>query len=343
VVSVIETIGPLRNDLGAVKDIFISPDGNLNLIPFEVLVDPNGRFLIEEFTFNYLAAGRDLLRFGTFKEEEGQPPVLIGDPDFDLLPTPGPSQEGNERSPSGFHFKRLPGTRAEVEAIQRLLGEQHVALYTDKEAREEVLLRHPSPRILHLATHGFFLEDQDLSEFVSTTRGDLLAFSAARARPKIVKEKPTQPPKTPAQFENPLVRSGIVLAGANTAAGSDKSTKGIVTAEKILGLKLRGTELVVLSACDTGMGEVQSGEGVFGLRRAFTQAGTKSLVMSLWSVPDEETKELMIQFYQNLLSGDLNRKQALRQATLHQMQVVKERYGAPHPFYWGAFVFLGEL
>ncbi|MEI8190376.1 MAG: CHAT domain-containing protein, partial [candidate division NC10 bacterium] len=146
------------------------------------------------------------------------------------------------------------------------------------------------------------------------------------------------------KIENPLVRSGIALAGANRAlAGSDLAqSDGLVTAEKILGLRLRGTDLVVLSACETGLGDVKSGEGVFGLRRAFTQAGAKSLVMSMWAVPDRETQELMVAFYTNLLSGKMNRAQALRQAALAQMQVVKTRHGDAHPFFWGAFVFLGE-
>ena len=113
---------------------------------------------------------------------------------------------------------------------------------------------------------------------------------------------------------------------------------GIVTAEEILGMNLHGTEMVVLSACDTGLGEVKSGEGVFGLRRAFTQAGAKSLVMSLWKVPDRETKELMVQFYRNIKAGTMNRCQALRQAILKQKEIVRERYGNNNPRYWGAFV-----
>ncbi len=100
--------------------------------------------------------------------------------------------------------------------------------------------------------------------------------------------------------------------------------------------------MVVLSACETGLGEVKAGEGVFGLRRAFTQAGAKSLVMSMWNVPDRETKELMVRFYKNMISGKMTRCQALRQAALKQMRITKQRYGHPHPFYWGAFVFLGE-
>jgi CHAT domain-containing protein len=100
--------------------------------------------------------------------------------------------------------------------------------------------------------------------------------------------------------------------------------------------------MVVLSACETGLGDVRTGEGVYGLRRAFTQAGAKSVVMSMWSVPDAETKELMIEFYRGAQSGKMNRCQALRQAALKQMAVAKQRYGDPHPFYWGAFVFMGE-
>jgi CHAT domain-containing protein len=146
------------------------------------------------------------------------------------------------------------------------------------------------------------------------------------------------------KIENPLLRSGIALAGANNALKSEDEGKsdGIVTAEKILGLRLRGTDMVVLSACETGLGEVKTGEGVFGLRRAFTQAGTKSLVMSMWQVPDKETKELMVEFYKNIISGPMNRCQALRQAALKEMKVVKERYGHTNPYYWGAFVFMGE-
>ena len=100
--------------------------------------------------------------------------------------------------------------------------------------------------------------------------------------------------------------------------------------------------MVVLSACETGLGEVKIGEGVFGLRRAFTQAGTRSLVMSMWNVPDKETKELMVEFYKNIISGKMNRCQALRQAALKEMTIVKERYGHANPFFWGAFVFMGE-
>ena len=335
---------PLRKELGDVKKIFLSPDGNLNLIPFELFQGPDGKYLIEDYTFNYLAAGRDILGFGQIKAQR-QKTLLVGDPDFDM----GTDEKGSilrklglvkvkqkgivKRSSSmgKFNFTRLPGTKQEVMAIYNLLGKEKAQLYTGKKAIEEVLSQDHAPRILHLATHGFFLNDQDLSELMDDNM-----FRGISILPK--------PGSNRIKIENPLLRSGIALAGANNALKSNDSDNntGIVTAEKILGLRLRGTEMVVLSACDTGIGEVKAGEGVFGLRRAFTQAGAKSLVMSMWSVPDKETKELMVEFYSNILSGKMNRCQALRRAALKEMKIVKKRCGHANPFYWGAFVFMGE-
>jgi CHAT domain-containing protein len=337
---------PLKTALDEVKELFISPDGNLNLIPFEVLQGPDGKFLIEDYTFNYLAAGRDIIGFGKIREK-GDSALLLGDPDFDLGPeekastlkklalSEGKSEEATKRSPDmrGFSFQRLPGTREEVETIKGLLRDEDVDLYTGKEALEEVLKQKGTPRILHLATHGFFLSDQDLSALREEGMGRGLQVVGVQG-----------PMGKGVKVENPLLLSGIALAGANNAlrSGDLEKSDGVVTAEKILGLRLRGTDMVVLSACETGLGEVKSGEGVYGLRRAFIQAGTKGLVMSMWSVPDRETKELMVAFYKNVLSGKMSRCQALRQAELKQMQVVKERYDHTNPFYWGSFVFLGE-
>jgi CHAT domain-containing protein len=234
----------------------------------------------------------------------------------------------------GFRFSKLPGTREEAEAIYGLYGGNRAELYTGREALEEILRSRGAPEVLHLATHGFFLKDLDLAGLAddSPERGIQQVTMAPKKKGKRVK------------MENPLLRSGIALAGANTAleTGDAGRSDGIVTAEKILGLRLRGTDMVVLSACDTGLGEVKAGEGVYGLRRAFTQAGTRGLVMSMWSVPDRETRELMVEFYRNIQSGKMNRCQSLRRAALREMKVVKERYGHANPLYWGAFVFLGE-
>ncbi len=332
---------PLKVDMADVTNIFISPDGNLNLIPFEVMMDARGKYLIEKYTFNYLTAGRDMLGFGYDKKGLGKA-LIIGDPDFDLQPTQkeialrriGFETATNQtpislraKDMQSFNFSRLPGTRKEVETIHSLFESGQSSLYTGEEALEEVLNQKNSFSIIHLATHGFFLSDNQIEKNDNTINGELdkNAFKLN-------------------QFKNPLLRSGIALAGANQSTGvsNQKESDGIVTAEKILGLKLRGTDMVVLSACETGLGDIKSGEGVYGLRRAFTQAGTKSLVMSMWSVPDRETQELMTEFYKNIISRKMNRNKALRQAVLHEMKVTKERYGESHPFYWGSFVFLGE-
>src|SRR5581483_3334823 len=136
-------------------------------------------------------------------------------------------------------------------------------------------------------------------------------------------------------MENPLLRSGLALAGANIwlCGGSPpaEAEDGMLTAEDVTGMDLLDTELVVLSACETGLGQVHVGEGVFGLRRAFAVAGARTLVMSLWKVPDEQTKELMVDFYQRILRGE-PRAEALRQA----QQTVRARH--PDPYYWGAFI-----
>jgi CHAT domain-containing protein len=329
---------PLKKELGDVRTLFIAPDGNLNLIPFEVLNTPDGRYLIDDYTFNYLSSGRDLLGVSSRKSTTGKA-LLLGDPDFDLGTKQKTSElrklklklpiekQPNQRSVDcrGLNFTPLDGTRDEVKAIGKILGNQRTRSYLGSQALEEILSRTDSPSILHLATHGFFLNNVD--------------FNAVMGRPGIMPEDAPD-----LKVENPLLRSGLALAGANQAfkVSSQGYYDGLLTAEKILGLKLRNTNLVVLSACETGLGEVKNGEGVYGLRRAFSQAGAKGIVMSMWSVPDEETKELMVNFYKNIAAGKIPPSQALRQAALKQKQICQERYGHTNPLFWGAFVYLGE-
>ena len=325
---------PLTSAIGNSKQIFLSPDSSLNLIPFEVLQDDQGRYLIETHTFRYVSAGRDIAGYGMVKEK-GQKAILMGDPDFDLatgIKAPDTARKvALSRSMQGISFSRLPATKKEVEAIAAILGSAASNTYTGKVATESVLTQSKSPRILHLATHGFFLSDQDWSSMMDEKSRGIKIIGTDKAIPK-----------KPVRIENPFLRAGLALAGANNSLAQEGATEGILTAEKILGLNLRGTDMVVMSACETGMGDVKNGEGVYGLRRAFTQAGAKSLVMSMWEVPDVETKELMVSFYKNLQSGKMNRAEALRNAALKQRQTVKTRYGNDNPYYWAAFVFLGE-
>ncbi len=310
---------PLRQRLGPAKRIFVSADGALSLVPFETFRQPGGRYLIEDYTFSYLTSGRDLLAFGTRGEPAGRS-LVLGDPDFDLDArgqTEALAAVGVPRSMlaqlraglPGLAFERLPSTRAEALAIRDILNPQHTEVYLGSEALEDVLVAARSPKVLHLATHAFFL--------------------------------PTQAASPLGLGGDPLLRSGLVLAGANRALAGEGGAAGVLTAEKVMNLDLRGTELVVLSACSTGAGDVRAGEGVYGLQRAFSQAGARAMVMSMWPVPDEETKELMVRFYENLRRG-MDRAQALRGAALDEMKVAARRHGSASPLFWGAFVFLGD-
>jgi CHAT domain-containing protein len=221
----------------------------------------------------------------------------------------------------GLHFPSLPETGAEADAIADILKtgfKQQVFNYQGTKALEELLYASTSPKVLHLATHGYFL--QALSQPQRETKG-----MGPMGNVGEIKALTT---------ENPMLRSGIVLAGVNSALRQGRDD-GVVSAEKVLGLRLKGTELVVLSACKTGVGDVQSGEGVFGLKRAFILSGAHSLVMSLWSVPSAETVELMTEFY-TLLAQGTTKTEALRQAKLKVMK------NNPNPYYWGAFVLTGS-
>jgi len=226
------------------------------------------------------------------------------------------------RDQEGGALHALPGTQVELDSVRSLLKKRRwqVATYTGAAALEETVKRVEHPRVLHLATHGFFLTDQ------------------VRLRTEIAADLPSG-------SEDPMLRSGLFFAGANRALSGAPSPMdledGVLTAYEATGLNLQGTELVVLSACDTGLGQVKSGEGVFGLRRAFQEAGAESVLMSLWAPPDRETQELMTLFYHKWLSG-MDKHEALRAAQLEMRRRVEARYGHDLPFYWGAFVLVGR-
>ncbi|HMX27688.1 MAG TPA: CHAT domain-containing protein, partial [Blastocatellia bacterium] len=323
---------PLRAALGEGKRLLLAPDGDLARLPFEVLPTDDGRRLIDAYQISYLGAGRDVLRWGAAVSGQPSAPVVAADPDFDLGARDARGQADAEEvrgrrtrdaSWSALPFDQLEGTRKEGERIAALLG---VKPWLRGQALEKRLKECRSPRILHLATHGFFLTDQprDLNQ---EARGlGALGWQA---------DKPFAAPG----MENPLLRSGLALAGANWKnkgfTPPPEAEDGLLTAEDVTGLDLLATDLVVLSACETGLGEIHVGEGVFGLRRAFVLAGAKTLVMSLWKVSDEATRELMEDFYARILQGE-GRAEALRQAQL----TMKEKY--PDPYYWGAFICQGE-
>jgi CHAT domain-containing protein len=323
--------------------LLIAPDGDLTRLPFEVLPGADDSRLIDGYRISYLSCGRDAIRLGATATGTPTSPLLFADPDFDLeadgRPTADPKLAAHpagrhsrdlDRRRDAYHFHRLPGTRAEGQRIAALLGVQPALDAAALEGRLKDECR--SPHILHLATHGFFLPDQqpDLRPAAPGLGVEPIGFPG---------EEPGASRLSGPQMEDPMLRSGLALAGANTwlKAGNlpEEAEDGLLTAEDVTGLDLLATELVVLSACETGLGQVHVGEGVFGLRRAFVLAGAKTLVMSLWKVPDEPTRELMEDFYGRLLAGE-GRAEALRQAQL----AMKAKY--PDPFYWGAFICQGD-
>jgi CHAT domain-containing protein/tetratricopeptide (TPR) repeat protein len=314
---------PLHEALAEGARLFLAPDGDLTRLPFEVLPTDAGGRLIDQYILSYLTTGRDLLRFGQ-QAVRGEP-LIAAAPDFDLGGSPADQRPYSRRSrdldPSRIHFGPLAGTGREGADVAAVVGG---TLWMGDAVLEAHLKATGSPWILHLATHGFFLSDQHRSR-ADSLLGPVPVWEDDSPRGGGV--------------ENPLLRSGLALAGANTFLRGEplpaEAEDGIITAEDVSGLDLLGTELVVLSACETGLGEVRVGEGVLGLRRAFVLAGARTLVMSLWKVPDGPTAELMQLFYGNLRSG-MGRAEALRKAQLDLVKVY------PPPLFWGAFICQGD-
>jgi CHAT domain-containing protein/tetratricopeptide (TPR) repeat protein len=323
---------PLLPHIGASKRWLVSPDGNLWLLPWEALTLPDGKFAVEKHLVSYLTSGRDLLPPPEAKVKVSAP-LVLADPDYDLDAAEanraakrllGSADEEATRALSGGFrlgaLRRLKGTAAEARAITPTLkAYTGVAprVRTEAEALEAVVKAARHPRVLVLCTHGFFLPDQEV--------------------PRDDKGKPRAEKK----WENPLLRCGLLLAGCNNAAKATEGDDGVLTGLEVVGTDLRGTELVVLSACETGLGEVQSGEGVSGLRQAFQLAGARAVVSTLWQVPDRSSARLMTLFFANLSKG-MKKAQALRAAKLKLIEERRDDYAAAHPFFWAAFTLTGE-
>ena len=295
--------------------LYVSLDGVYNEINLNTLKAPDGKYLVDTKNITLLSNTKDLLSIkgrknNTFTQASasllGFPKYFLGKEkvrvklkhqrDFDINSISDSDNTG---------IAELPGTKAEIEKIDGILASHkwRVQSFTNEEATEEAIKEIRQPGLLHIATHGFFTDEKE-----NTNATD------------------------------PMLRAGLLFTGAanylqdNVNYGNDN---GILTAYEAANLNLDNTELVILSACETGKGEVQLGEGVYGLQRAFQTAGAKSIIMSLWKVDDTATQELMTSFYENWTSGSA-KSEAFKRAQLS----LKEKY--PNPYYWGAFVMIGD-
>lgn len=315
-----QVMAPLEPHLRGKTHLVVSPDGALNTIPFAAM-RKNDAYLVSSYTFTYVTSGRDLLRWGS-SQGQNKGLVVMANPDFAMNGASATSGSPFAR----VKFPPLPGTESEAVAIKSLFS--RAVVKSGRDATESELKGLKRPRVLHLATHGFFLDDTPAA---ARTRGLELDEG--------VKENVRQ-------ADSPLLRSGLALAGAASLKGTDPGKPraaaaaeedGILTALEAASLDLSGTKLVVLSACQTAQGEARNGEGVYGLRRALSMAGAETLVMSLWSVDDEATSYLMQGYYKRL-KASRGRSEALRDV---QLEMARSK-SVHHPYYWAAFIPSGD-
>jgi len=347
---------PLESALGGAKRVYVAPDGVLNTIPMGLMADSDGKLLMEKVQLRIVNSTKDLLLPAHATQTKSA--LLVGNPRFDLaaqeqktaiaelrsgatgggtgIEQAAAGQGTAAQSPpnvvqaasrggdlAGGDLNPLPGTQVEVDTVDKLLKSAgwQPSEYTGDLALKEAITEARAPRVVHVATHGFFLTDEELT-----------ANAAALGQKANVNE-------------DPMLRAGLFFAGADRvregAAPASGVDDGVLTAFEASQLNLQGTELVVLSACETGLGKELNSDGVFGLRRGLQEAGADAVMMSMWAVPDKETEELMALFYKNWLGG-MEKPEALRQAQLQERQTVKQRYGRDLPFYWGAFVMVSR-
>ena len=316
---------PIRAAAGEAKQLIIAADGALHILPFAALVDDDGRYLIEhDMSISYVNSGRDLLMAAPTTRIASRP-LIIANPDFSHL-------AAGAGAPV---FPPLPGSAYEGKLLRRMIPEAR--LWSGTSATKRQLMQVRGPILLHIATHGFY---GGLAAATERSRG-VAVTSSPRPRPTTTPPAPSMPATT--NLAPSMTRAGLALAGANRALSRTKQKKtqqgqdGILTALELSSLDLEGTELVVLSACDTGVGEVRAGDGVYGMRRALAVAGAETQVLTLWPISDRVTPQFMKRYYRSILTG-AGRAQALRTAQ-HDlyMQPVTE-----HPFYWAGFIMSGD-
>ena len=331
----------LADTLKSVRKIYFAPDGIYHKVNINTLRNPaTGKYVLEEKDVQFISQSRDLIVHTNLKNNVPNRITLFGAPNYNSLPSKTDktasdqkNKQGNrnvsivkqdttQRFLQGDNIAELPGTEVEVNNVAAMaqLNQLNVQKFLGDDATEVNLKMAQNPSILHIATHGFFMSE------VSAPSGDNERARAGFAN------------FTYEDLKNPLRRSGLLFSYCKHAFGNDQLNlpeDGILTSEEAQNLHLDKTEMVVLSACETGLGEVKNGEGVYGLQRAFQTAGAQSVLMSLWTVSDQATQELMTAFYSEWFKLK-DKRQAFRQAQLNVMKKYAD------PFYWGAFVMVGD-
>lgn len=298
--------GPIQKQLGQVSTIYLSADGVYNQINLEAIPTPDGKYILDNSNIVLVSNTKDLyLNRVKSRAVPENTASMFGNPTFYLI-----------ASKDNVPITPLPGTEVEINQLQQLLKQKGwtTEQYLEVKATEERIKELNSPKIFHVATHGFYKPTNELKP-EDEMQGNELALT-----------------------QNPLLRNGLLLKGAGDLL--DKTDynynmeNGILTAYEAMNLNLDRTDLVVLSACETGLGELQAGEGVFGLQRAFLVAGAKILIMSMFKVDDEATQKLMLKFYQKWLNTN-----NMRQSFIEAKKELRAEY--PEPIYWGAFMMIG--
>lgn len=293
--------------------VYISADGVFNQMNVETMVDSNGTYVIDKNKIVYVSNTKDLAirsaeGYRSTVESKNNTAYLIGNPEF----------KGNSDEISSSNkvssIEPLPGAEREILDVTKLLAQANwkSQTFTQAEATETVIKNMQSPRVFHVATHGFFM-DKSAEQIEQEEKGDIA--------------------------DNPLLRSGLLFTGSGELLAQNNiynfnKKDGILTAYEAMNLNLDNTELVVLSACETGRGEIKSGEGVYGLQRSFIVAGADNVIMTLFKVDDKVTQELMNDFYSHWLAGA-----SKREAFLAAKKRIKEKY--KKPIYWGSFMMIG--
>ncbi|MFP5380160.1 MAG: CHAT domain-containing protein, partial [Vicinamibacteria bacterium] len=316
---------PVAPDVMGASTVFLVPDGALHLVNVSALPDGDHGYLLETGpTIHYLAAERDLAMPARTSRAGGL--LAVGNPRFDDGATPV-SSSPRLRSAlcgglGGLHFGPLAASARESEEVAALWTGRHggATVLSETAATEAAFKAQAAGhRVLHLATHGYFLdEDCDVAGEAATPADGAAATGA-------------------------LLRAGLAFAGANQRAGALASDDdGVVTAAEVASLDLSGVEWAVLSACDTGLGSIATGEGVFGLQRAFRVAGASTVIMSLWPVDDEATRAWMTRLYRARLDEGRDTAAAVRAAALQTLEARRRGGRSTHPFYWAGFIASGD-